>query len=74
MTSVVSNDKHVAVLEINAETDFVAKNDQFIQLVKDISNQLLIVRPDNLDEALKTEMPNGQTLQDYINEAIQKNR
>ncbi|MBC2035633.1 translation elongation factor Ts [Listeria booriae] len=71
MTSVVSNDKHAIVLEINAETDFVAKNDKFIQLVQDISNQLLTVRPTDLDAALKTEMPNGQVLQDYINEAIQ---
>ncbi|EIA19718.1 translation elongation factor Ts [Listeria fleischmannii] len=72
MTHVVSNGKHAVVLEVNAETDFVAKNDNFIQLVDKLANHLLAVKPDNLDEALKTEIESGVTVQDYITEQITK--
>ncbi|EFI83821.1 Elongation factor Ts [Listeria grayi] len=72
ITRVVSNDKHAIVLEVNAETDFVSKNDNFLNLVSDLGDHLLAVRPDNLDEALKTEMSNGKTVQDTITEAITK--
>lgn len=72
ITRVASNDKHAVVLEVNAETDFVSKNDNFLKLVKDLGDQLLAVRPDNLDEALKTEMPNGKSVQDTITEAVTK--
>ncbi|EAE7387471.1 TPA_asm: elongation factor Ts [Listeria monocytogenes] len=72
MTHVISNEKHAVVLEVNAETDFVAKNDNFQQLVDALAKQILAVRPDSLEDALKTEMPNGQTVQDYITEAITK--
>ncbi|MEI2598395.1 elongation factor Ts, partial [Acinetobacter pittii] len=66
------NEKHAVVLEVNAETDFVAKNDNFQQLVDALAKQILAVRPDSLEDALKTEMPNGQNVQDYITEAITK--
>ncbi|WP_088809889.1 MULTISPECIES: translation elongation factor Ts [Listeria] len=72
MTHVVSNEKHAVVLEVNAETDFVAKNDNFIALVDKLANHLLAVKPDNLDDALKTEIESGVTVQDYITEQITK--
>ncbi len=72
MTHVVSNSKHAVVLEVNAETDFVAKNDNFIALVDKLANHLLAVKPDNLDDALKTEIESGVTVQDYITEQITK--
>lgn len=53
MTHVISNEKHAVVLEVNAETDFVAKNDNFQQLVDALAKQILAVRPDSLEDALK---------------------
>lgn len=72
MTHVVSNDKHAIVLEVNAETDFVAKNDKFQELVEKLANHLLAVRPASLEDALKTEIEDGVTVQEYITEAITK--
>ncbi|WP_239254215.1 translation elongation factor Ts [Listeria ilorinensis] len=72
MTHVVSNDKHAVVLEVNAETDFVAKNDNFQALVEKLAQHLLAVRPASLEDALKTEIESGVSVQDYITEAITK--
>lgn len=72
MTHVVSNEKHAIVLEVNAETDFVAKNDNFKELVEKLANHLLAVRPASLEDALKTEIEDGVTVQEYITEAITK--
>ncbi|EUJ33556.1 elongation factor Ts [Listeria floridensis FSL S10-1187] len=72
MTHVVSNEKHAIVLEVNAETDFVAKNDNFQNLVDKLAKHLLAVRPANLEDALKTEIESGVTVQEYITEAITK--
>ncbi|NLB80417.1 MAG: elongation factor Ts [Clostridiaceae bacterium] len=33
------------IAEVNAETDFVAKNDEFIQFVADITNQIIVNNP-----------------------------
>ncbi|WP_163652687.1 translation elongation factor Ts [Listeria sp. PSOL-1] len=72
MTHVASNDKHAVVLEVNAETDFVAKNDDFQKLVNKIANHLLRTRPNNLEEALNSDIEKGVTAQEYITEAITK--
>ncbi|BBW96660.1 translation elongation factor Ts [Geobacillus icigianus] len=60
------------ILEVNSETDFVAKNEEFQALVKTLAAHLLKQKPASLDEALGQTMDNGSTVQDYINEAIAK--
>lgn len=50
----VSDDKKTAVMiEVNAETDFVAKNEKFVEFVKGLEATILAKRPANVDE-LKT--------------------
>src|SRR5699024_11018383 len=56
------------VVEINAETDFVAKNDQFQKLVQDITALIASNKPANLEEALAIEAKDG-TLTETIGEA-----
>lgn len=60
------------ILEVNSETDFVAKNEGFQNLTKEISAHLLAAKPANLEEALESKMENGETLQGHINNAIAK--
>ena len=55
-------------LEVNAETDFVAKNDKFQALVKEVSEAILKANPATLEEALEVETPNGK-ISDVIAEA-----
>lgn len=61
------------IVEINAETDFVAKNDAFKTVVKDLSLHLLAQKPASVEEALEQKLENGnETVQEYINSAIAK--
>ena len=49
----ISEDGKVgAVVEVNAETDFVAKNDEFKNFVKDVARQVVEKAPANVEELL----------------------
>ena len=57
-----------AVVEVNAETDFVAKNAQFVELVEATAKVIAEGKPANNDEALALTMPTGETLEAaYVN-------
>ncbi|MEO6246985.1 MAG: translation elongation factor Ts [Sphingomicrobium sp.] len=58
-----------AVIEINSETDFVAKNEQFQSFVRDLTQLVLISGADV--EALKTAVyPGGGTVEEKLNNNI----
>ena len=64
--SVVSGNKAV-IVEVNSETDFVAKNEEFKKLVTDIADVLLNNDARTVDEALKLSV-DGKTIEDMIAE------
>ena len=57
--------KDGVVIELNAETDFVAKNDQFINLADRIVNLAAEKRPADLDELLALDL-DGETVADAV--------
>ena len=57
------------ILEINSETDFVAKNEKFVALVKNVANAILAAEPKTLEEALQVQAEGG-TVEAVINEGI----
>ena len=58
-----------AAVEVNSETDFVAKNDQFQQFVREVT-QIALATGGDVD-ALKTEaMPSGTTVADVLTNNI----
>ncbi len=59
------------VLEVNSETDFVAKNEDFKKMVSEIADFLLVKKPSSLESAL-AEKINDISLTEYINNAIAK--
>ena len=59
-----------AIVEINAETDFVAQNQQFKDLVKNIATAIAKNKPADLEAALAIKSENG-TINDEIIEATQ---
>jgi elongation factor Ts len=60
-----------AVVEVNCETDFVAKNPEFQTLVKDIAEHVVSQRPASVEEALEQPFKGaGETLSHVINEKI----
>ena len=57
------------ILEINSETDFVAKNEKFVALVKNVANAILAAEPATLEEALQVQAEGG-SVEEVINEGI----
>ena len=69
---VVSGDNSkTSVIEVNCETDFVAKNDDFINFVKELS-ELNNKNNSNLEELKSSKMQNGQTVDDNLVALIAK--
>ena len=69
---VVSADKtKTSVIEVNCETDFVAKNEDFINFVKELS-ELNNEKNSNIEELKLTKMKNGQTVDDNLVALIAK--
>ncbi len=48
--AVVKEDKTAAIVEVNSETDFVAKNDKFRSFVADVAEQVLTSDAKNVEE------------------------
>ncbi|HEQ1300904.1 TPA: elongation factor Ts [Streptococcus pyogenes] len=68
LTGVYVHGNVAAVVEVNAETDFVAKNAQFVELVNATAKVIAEGKPANNDEALALVMPSGETLAEaYVN-------
>lgn len=68
LTGVYVNGNVAAVVEVNAETDFVAKNAQFVELVNETAKVIAEGKPANNEEALELTMPSGETLANaYVN-------
>ncbi|RAZ70073.1 translation elongation factor Ts [Planococcus maitriensis] len=72
ITSILEEGNEAVIYEVNAETDFVAKNEGFQTLVKEIGEHLLATKPATIDEANASTMSNGLTVQDHISNAIAK--
>ncbi|MBU8906984.1 translation elongation factor Ts [Desertibacillus haloalkaliphilus] len=62
-----------AILEVNSETDFVAKNESFQDLVSELGSHILSQNPATVEEALEQPFQgDGETVQEYINNQIAK--
>ena len=71
VVAVSGDDKKTSLIEINCETDFVAKNDDFVSFVKELSD--LNNKVDSRIEDLKrSKMINGQTVEDSLVALIAK--
>ena len=62
--------RHV-VLEVNSETDFVAKDDNFRAFVDRVAEVILVQRPANVEELLKTSV-GGKSVEELRLELVTK--
>ncbi len=72
LTYIVTEGNEAVILEVNSETDFVAKNEGFQVLVKELAAHLLAKKPTTVEEALEQTMDNGAVVSEHINAAIAK--
>ena len=71
LVAINGDEKKTSIIEVNCETDFVAKNDDFINFVKEISI-LNNEKNSNIDDLKKTKMKNGETVEDTLVALIAK--
>lgn len=69
LTKIKINGNRACVVELNAETDFVAKNDKFLTLLDSIVDTISANNPADVDAALALPMGEG-TLNDAIINAV----
>lgn len=60
----ISSNK-AAIIEVNSETDFVSKNDEFVEMIDIIGNAILNGNATNVEETLELTYENG-TINDLI--------
>ena len=65
------DENKISVIEVNCETDFVAKNDDFVFFAKELS-ELNNQNDSDLDKLNKTNMSNGETVEDNLVSLIAK--
>ena len=71
VVAVSGDDKKISLIEVNCETDFVAKNDDFIKFVKELSD-LNHEANSNTEDLKKSKMLNGQSVDDNLVALIAK--
>ncbi len=69
---VTEDGKIGAVVEVNAETDFVAKNDEFKSFVADVAKQIALTNPATVEELLaaKSIVDEDKTVQEVLTNKI----
>jgi elongation factor Ts len=72
ITNILVKGNEAVIYEVNAETDFVAKNEGFQTLVKELGEHLIDTKPATIEEATASTMSNGLTVADHISNAIAK--
>ena len=71
VVAISGDDKKTSIIEVNCETDFVAKNNDFINFVKELSD-LNNQKDSNVDELKKTKMKNGFSVEEALVALIAK--
>ena len=65
LADIFIKENKAVVLEVNSETDFVAKNDEFKNFVKTVGEAILNSDVETMDEAMKLEV-NGETIEQMV--------
>ena len=71
VVAVSGNEKKTSIIEVNCETDFVAKNDAFINFVKELS-EMNNQNDSNVKELKKAKMKNDKSVDDNLVALIAK--
>jgi len=71
VVAISGDNKKTSIIEVNCETDFVAKNENFINFVKELSD-LNNEKNSNIEELKKTQMQNGKSVDDNLVALIAK--
>ena len=71
VVAISGDENKTSIIEVNCETDFVAKNDDFINFVKELSD-LNNDNDSNVEKLKKSKMKNGNSVEDNLVALIAK--
>jgi elongation factor Ts len=66
----VGEGEFAAIVALKCETDFVAKNEQFVALTKEILDAAVAKKPASLDELKATTLSDGRPVQEHITDRV----
>jgi elongation factor Ts len=69
---IASDRKSGALVEVNCETDFVAKNEDFINFAKNLAQLVLAQNLTDVETLSKADMKNGKNVEEFRAELIMK--
>ena len=67
-----SNKKYTVIIEVNSETDFVAKDENFIQFSKSVADTILISEVEQIQDLNLVLLDNGKTIEEARVELVSK--
>ncbi|ADD69291.1 translation elongation factor Ts [Denitrovibrio acetiphilus DSM 12809] len=68
----LKDNKSGVILEVNSETDFVAKNDGFKDFTQELADLIIEKNPADVDAFMAVQAANGQTVEEYLNTMVAK--
>ena len=71
LVCIYEKDNKFSIIEINSETDFVAKNEQFINFAQEIS-KIALLKLGKIEDVLNAKMENKKTVKDSLVDLISK--
>jgi len=71
LVCISQKDNRFAIIEINSETDFVAKNNEFIKFSEEVS-ELALTKSGKMEDILETDMKNKKKVKDNLVALVSK--
>ena len=72
IVDIMTIDNTTAIVEVNSETDFVAKNATFQEFVKDVLKTIIANKPADVDALLASNFVNGGLVSEALSEQVYK--
>lgn len=66
ISSILVDGNNAAIVEVNSETDFVAKNDEFLSMVDTILKTIIKNNPSTVEDVLELNTEDGEKISDLI--------
>jgi len=71
-TAVSDDNKQVAIVEVNCETDFVAKDDNFVNFTASVANAVISGKPDSVEALMAMSTGEGSSLEEARQNLVAK--
>ena len=72
IVEILKKDNFTAMIEVNSETDFVAKNESFKEFVSELLNIIVEQKPADIDALLASNFVNGGLVSEALSEQVYK--